>query len=294
MNELTVAFLLALQQPPPPPATTVTFTTIDSYRFETGLDPGEGEVDLTLLKASGDLFHKFGPTDFLRVIGGVDYLHYGWSSDASFGPGLDDLPEDLYVLRLESTVIHAYDEHWSGVAYASSYFQFEEGADVFDGGAYSVAAGALYRFGPEFTLGALLRVLTRIEESPYVFIQPYFEWKPSPAWTVRMEQREGFGVEAIYLLDEKGEWALQSRMFYSERRFRLDEDAVRPEGVFEDARFTAVVAVRWQPRTGMSLAVGGGADLWQEFTLQDEGGHRGAEVESDPGALVGFYFTYTF
>ena len=286
--------LLALTQGEPPPATTVTFSTIDSYRFPADLDRGDGEVALTLVKASGDVFHKFGPTDFLRVIGGVDTLHYDWSGGAAIGPGLGGLPEDFFVLRLEGTYIHAYDEHWSGIGYASSYFQLEEGADVADGGAYSGAVGALYRFGPELTLGGLLRILTRIEDSPYVFIQPYFEWKPSPTWTVRMEQREGFGVEATHLLDEAGEWALQARMVYSERRFRLDEDSVSPEGVFEDARFSVVAGVRWQPVQGLSVAVGVGADLWQEFTLQDRGGHHGAETESGPGGLVGFYFTYTF
>lgn len=278
--------LLCLQQEGP--STTVTFSTIDSYRFAADLDPGDGDVALTLVKASGDVFHKFGPTDFLRVIGGVDHLHYDWSGVAA------PLPEDFFVLRLEGTYIHAYGEHWSGVAYASSYFQFEEGADVADGGAYSGAIGALYRFGPELTVGGLLRVLTRIEDSPYVFIQPYFEWKPSPSWTIRMEQREGFGVEGTRLLDEGGEWALQARMVYSERRFRLDEDAVRPEGVFEDARFTVVGGVRWQPSPRLSVALGVGMDLWQEFTLEDEGGHQGAETESGPGPLAGFYFTYTF
>jgi hypothetical protein len=286
---MSFLFLICLQQAAPQgPSTTVTFSTIDSYRFPTDLDPGDGDVALTLVKASGDVFHKFGPTDFLRAIGGVDFLHYDWS-----GVGAT-MPEDFFVLRMEGTYIHAYDEHWSGIGYASAYFQFEEGADVADGGAYSVAAGALYRFGPEFTLGGLFRVLTRIEDSPYVFIQPYFEWKPSPSWTLRMEQREGFGVEATHLLDDAGEWALQARAVYSERRFRLDDDALRPEGVFEDARFTVVGGVRWQPMPRLSAAVGVGADLWQEFTIQDRGGHQGAEFESAPGPLVGFYFTYTF
>src|SRR5688572_29153408 len=99
----------------------------------------------------------------------------------------------------------------------------------------------------------MLRVQTRVEERPYVVIVPYLEWKPSPAWTIRTDYGEGAGLEATFRLDDA--WALQSRAVYNERRFRLDEDAIRPEGIFQDARFTVMVGIRWQPTPDLTVAL---------------------------------------
>ena len=48
-------------------------------------------------------------------------------------------------------------------------------------------------------------------------------------WTAA---REGAGIEAIHALDAAGVWSVQVRAVYQERRFRLDDDGLRPEGIF--------------------------------------------------------------
>lgn len=282
-----IAHLIILALQTQGPTTTATFETSGTIRPSARVEPGDGKAALTHLKALGELLHRFGPADALRVAGGAEVLHYGWS-------GMPGWPEDLRVLRLEGTYRHAFDPQWSGVAHASSALQFEEGAEPVDGGSYGLGAGALYRFGPELTVGALARVITRIEDRPYVFLQPYLEWSPAPSWTIRTESREGLGLEATHLLDEAGAWALHARLVYHERRFRLDEDAIRPEGIFEDARVTLAAGVRWRPSPGLLLSVVAGVDLRQEFTLEDEKGRQGAEFESDPGPLVGVHLAWTF
>lgn len=268
-------------------STVVTFGTFDTLRWPADLDAGDGDVALTALRASGELFHRLDGGNILRAAGGVERFRYDWS-------GREGLPEDLSAYRLEAAYLHAFDARWKGVAQISSAFQVEEGADVADGGAYGAGAGVLYQASPELTVGAALRVFTRIEDRPLVALLPYFEWKPSPAWTLRTDVREGAGLELTRALDDAAVWSLQARVAYQERRFRLDGEGQRPEGIFQDARGSLMAGIRWQPVRGVSASLALGLDFHQRFTLEDARGRRGSEFESDPGPLLGLYVSSSF
>jgi hypothetical protein len=106
--------------------------------------------------------------------------------------------------------------------------------------------------------------------------------------------REGVGLEAMHHLDDKGVWSLLARGVFSERRFRLNEDAIRPNGVFEDSRFTAMVGGRWQPHAHLSVSLVLGLDLQQKYALEDERGRNREEFESRPGLVLGFHWNASF
>jgi len=283
---MTLILMLALQSEGS--STMVTVRNADTYRLPVDLASDAGDVALTHFKSTAEVFHKFDPRNFLQVGGTGELFGYDWSG------GLIGLPEDLQVLRLNAAYIHFFDEHWRGVAFASGSFHYEEGADVADGGTTAGGIGAAYRFGPELTLGALLGAVTRIEDDPSVFLMPYVEWKPSVYFTFRTEMRDGLGLEAMHHLDEKGVWSLLARGVFSERRFRLGEDAIRPNGVFEDSRFTVMVGGRWQPHAHLSVSLILGWDVRQQYALEDEGGRDREEFESRPGLVLGFTFTASF
>jgi hypothetical protein len=283
---LTIMLLLALQNEGP--STLVTFRNADSYRLPANLASDGGDVALTYFKSTTEVFHKFDPKNFLQIGGTGEFFGYDWTG------GSIGLPEDLQAFRLNAAYLHFFDEHWRAVAFASISFQFEEGADTSQGGTYAGGVGAAYRFGPELTLGALLGALTRIEDDPSVFLMPYVEWKPSGRWTIRTEMRDGLGLEGLHHLDDAGVWSLQARGVFSKRRFRLSEDAIRPNGVFEDARFTVMVGGRWQPLSHLSVSLVLGLDLRQQYALEDERGREREEFESHPGLVLGFYFTGSF
>lgn len=283
---LTLLLLLALQSEGS--STLVTFRNADTYRLPADLASDAGDVALAHFKSTAEVFHKFDPGNFLQIGGTAEGFGYDWSGSYI------GLPEDLRAFRLNAAYIHFFDERWRGVAFASSSFQFEQEADTVDGGAYAGGVGAAYRFGPELTLGALLGALTRIEDDPSAFLMPYVEWKPSARWTIRTEMRDGLGLEGLHHLDDAGVWSLQGRGVFSKRRFRLSEDAVRPNGVFEDARFTVLVGGRWQPLSHLSVSLVLGLDLRQQYALEDEDGRGRAQFESRPGLVVGFYFTGSF
>jgi hypothetical protein len=283
---ITLILTLALQSEGS--STMVTVRNTDTYRLPADLASDAGDVALTHFKSTAEVFHKFDPKNFLQVGGTGEFLGYDWSGSVI------GLPEDLQVLRLSAAYVHFFDEHWRGVAVVSSSFHYEEGADVVDGGTYAGGVGAAYRFGPELTLGALLGAVTRIEDDPSVFLMPYVEWKPSVHWTIRTEMRDGIGLEGLHHLDDKGVWSLLARGVFSERRFRLGDDAIRPNGVFEDARFTVMAGGRWQPHAHLSVSLILGLDLQQQYALEDERGGGREEFESRPGLVLGFYVTGSF
>jgi hypothetical protein len=283
---MTMILMLALQGEGS--STLVTFRTADTYRLPADLGSDDGDVALTHLKSTVEMFHKFDSENLLLISGTGEYFGYDWS-DRRAG-----LPEDLHALRLTAAYIHVFSPRWKGVVFASSAFHYEEGADVADGGTYAGGAGAAYQFGPEFTLGALLGAFTRIEDDSSGFLLPYLEWKPTAHWAIRTEMREGMGLEATHLLDDAGEWALQARGAYGKRRFRLNETSARPNGIFEDSRFTIMVGGRWQPLHHLSLSLVVGLDLRQQFALEDETGRAKTEFDTRPGLILGFYFTGSF
>lgn len=283
---MTLILMLALQSEGS--STMVTVRNADTYRLPADLASEAGDVAMTQVKSTTEIFHKFNPRNFLQVGATGEFFGYDWSG------GRTGMPEDLEVLRFYGAYVHFFDEHWRGVVLASSSFHYEDGADVADGGTYAGALGLGYQFGPQLTLGALIGVATRVEDDPSVFVMPYVEWKPSAHWTVRTEMRDGVGLEGMYHLDGKGIWSLLSRGLFNERRFRLADDGIRPNGVFEDSRFTVMVGGRWQPHAHLSVSLILGLDLHQQYALEDERGREREEFESRSGLVLGFYFTGSF
>lgn len=282
----TLILILALQSEGS--TTLVTVRTADTYRLPANLASDAGDVALAHFRSTAEVFHKFDPDNFLQVGGTGEFFGYDWSG-AAIG-----LPEDLQALRLHAAYIHFFDDRWRGVAFASSSFHYEEGASAVDGGTSAGGVGAAYRFGPELTLGALIGAVTRIEDDPSVFLMPYVEWKPSAHWTLRTEMRDGLGLEALHPLDDQGVWSLLARGVFSERRFRLSDEAIRPDGVFEDSRFTVLAGGRWQPHAHLNVSLILGMDLAQQYALEDKRGREREEFESRSGWVLGFQFSASF
>lgn len=283
---ITIVLLAALQHAGP--STAVGFGTSDSYRPPADLEAGDGDVALTHLKATGELMHPLDPQHLFRFMATAEALRFDWSSAT---PGL---PEELSVLRLETMLLHVFDSRWTGIAYASTGFHYEEEAEAADGATYAGALGALYRFGPELTVGGFLGASTRLEDGAHVILLPYLEWRPAARWSLKTDYRDGVGVELSHALAEGSAWALATRASYGERRFRLAEDSIRPDGLFEDSRTSITVGIRFQPSHGLSASLVVGVDVSQRFAIEDERGRAEIEFESRPGPFVGFQFSSMF
>lgn len=280
---MTPLLVLALLQDPNP--TEVTFFTWDTYRFRSDLED-EGDVALTHLKFSFDIRQFFSRQDMVLLQSGVDYLRY------DFGDTPAELFEDVYVLRSDLVYMRFFDEKWWGLVYGSLYDSFEQGADKGDGLSYGAGVGFFYNAHDKLRIGAALRAVTRIEESPYVFLVPQIDWTFAENWRLFSENRAGYTATLQRKLDPA--WALETRVNYWLRRFRLDDDAFVPEGVVQDDRVSLEAGARWTPSKSVWAGLWVGLDLWQEYTFEAENGNDIDEVTTDPAPYVSFSFSASF
>lgn len=282
---MILLLVLSLVQQKDPNPTQVTFFTWDTYRFAADLED-EGDVAIYHGKFSLDVRQFLSRQDMLLLQNGVDYLHYDFSHAGA------DLFEDVYVLRSDLVYMRFFDENWWGLVYGSLYDSFEKGADKGDGLSYGAGVGLLYNASPDFMIGAALRAVTRIEESPYVFLVPQIDWHFSPGWRVKTENRSGFTLGVSRQLDPA--WALEARTHYWLRRFRLDDDSFVTEGVVQDDRVSLEVGVKWTPRENVAAGLHAGLDVWQEYTLEAKNGNDIDDFSSDVAPYVAFHFSASF
>ena len=282
---MILLMVLALVQQKDPNPTQVTFFTWDTYRFEADLED-EGDVALFHGKFSFDIRQFLSRQDMLLSQNGIDYLHYDFT-----GVGAD-LWEDVYVFRSDLVYMRFFNESWWGLVYGSIYDTFEKGADKSDGLSFGGGIGLLYHSGPDFMIGAALRGVTRIEESPYIFLVPQIDWKFSPGWVVKTENRSSFTLTLARQADPA--WALEARTHYWLRRFRLDEDSFVPEGVVQDDRVSLEVGVKWTPSESFWAGLHVGLDLWQEYVIEAKNGNDIDEITTDPAPYVAFALSASF
>jgi hypothetical protein len=282
---MTALLLLALLQEKEPSATEIKLFTWDTYRFAADLED-EGEVAQLHTKITLDIRQFVSRQDMFLLQTGIDWVRYDFDGRAT------ELWEDVYILRSDLVYMHFFDASWSGLVYGSLYDSYEEGAHQSDGLSYGAGVGFFYRSGPDFMIGAALRVVTRIEESPLVFLVPQIEWQFSPGWWVRSENRAGYTLGVSRELDPA--WAVESRVNYWLRRFRLDEDTLPPEGVIQDDRVSWEVGVKWTPRESVWMAVHVGLDLWQEYMIEAKNGNDLDEITTDPAPYLSVSLSAAF
>lgn len=280
---MTLLLVLALQQDPNP--TQVTFFTWDSYRFEADLED-EGDVALYHGKFSFDIRQFFSRQDMILSQNGIDYVHYDFSHATS------DLWEDVYILRSDLVYMRFFSEKWWGLVYGSIYDSFEEGADKGDALSFGGGLGLLYHGSADFMIGAALRGVTRIEESPYFFLVPQIDWQFSPGWRLKTENRSAFTLTLARQLEPA--WALEARTHFWLRRFRLDDDAFVPEGVVEDDRVSLEVGAKWTPSESVWAGLHVGLDVWQTYYIEAKNGNDIDEVTTDPAPYVSLSLSASF
>ncbi|HEX7900078.1 MAG TPA: hypothetical protein VF950_20085 [Planctomycetota bacterium] len=282
---MILLLVLSLVQQKDPNPTQVTFFTWDTYRFAADLED-EGDVAIYHGKFSFDLRQFLSRQDMLLLQNGMDYVRYDFSDTTA------DLWEDVYIFRSDLVYMRFFNETWYGLVYGSIYDSFEKGADKSDGLSFGGGIGLLYNSGPDFMLGAALRGVTRIEESPYFFLVPQIDWKFAPDWRVKTENRSAFTLTLSRQLDPA--WAAEARVHYWLRRFRLDEDSFVTEGVVQDDRVSFEVGVKWTPSETVWAGLHVGLDLWQEYIIEAKNGNDIDEVTTDSAPYIALSLSASF
>lgn len=167
---------------------------------------------------------------------------------------------------------------------ASLTFAGEATCEVQDALTEGAFGAAAFELSSTFELTVGVVAQTRLEHRPLIFPIVGFDWKPVPSFELAVDKD---GLRASY--EAASRLWLQASFKPELREYRLSETSDSlPEGVVRDERFLARLGLDWRPLEGLSLALFGGAVLWERITLDDHIGRIvSRNTTKDPAALVG-------
>jgi hypothetical protein len=255
-----------------------------SYTFDSGIDDTDGSV--SIWRAGFGLGVSFQPFERARLTLGVDeeaswYLFDNATRLIPSLPAEGDPFELGLITTFSPRLSVAHDEHWSWFVGGIVQFAGDPDADVSDSGTYGGLAGARYAFSETFALTFGVVGKSRLEDDFLAFPLLGIDWK--------INDRVSFSTEGTVgtlraKLDDA--WAASLSIGWELREYRMADDAPVPDGVLGDSRVPIAVSFEWAPSPTLSLAITGGAVVWQEFEFRDSDGEDVTETNTDPAAFI--------
>lgn len=237
--------------------------------------PGERSVvrggwDAALTRESGDRLF----TVFLNS----EASFYDWNAPAPIVGTTTDPFNDLYSTSLGALMSFEEDQQVGFFTGVELTLSGEDNADIQDSLSIGAVSGVRCRASEDLTISLGLAALTRLDDDAWVIPFFGFDWQLSQRLRLASE---GARVLVEAALSETATATLAAE--YEIRQFRLNDDSVVPEGVFQDDQINLTGELAWRTGDNITLAVGGGVVVWQESTFLDRDGSTLAEFESDPG-----------
>jgi hypothetical protein len=191
------------------------------------------------------------------------------------------------------------DERWRLVTRLIFDFAGESDADAGDSFSFGGVAAATYSFSREFTLGAGVLAITRIEDDALVVPQVIIDWRPCKEFRLSNfagpeAYPGGAGLEGIWVMGDEYELALGAR--YTYRRFRLDDTGApqRANGVGTDEGMPLWIRATHRAKCGARLDLVAGMQLAGEMSIDDAAGNELASVDVEPAPFVGVFFSWRY
>lgn len=277
----------------------LSFGARGTYAFETDTD--EGEADVSVWRAGSRLTADYQATPAFRIGVGIgsETSGYEFSGFGSLIAGADDDPFDVFNdHRISLSMLYRFEDKWLLFATPGVGAAYEVGADFGDSLTVGGVVGFGYQFTSDFRLGGGVVIQSQIEDEPRILPIISFDWRISDSWRLTNDDRlrflnEQLGVNLIYTHDDT--FSALIGVGYETRRFRLAEDSsVAGDGVLDDDRLTLGVGATWALDGGVSVRVGAGAVLYQEFDVESSSGRDIESFETDPTAFVGLRVNVDF
>jgi hypothetical protein len=168
-------------------------------------------------------------------------------------------------------------------------FAGDPDADIGDTGTYGGYAGARYAVSESFGFSFGFAAKTRLEDDALVIPLVGIEWKVSDRVTL---STEGTTLRIASKLSD--EWSVGLSAGWELREYRLDDEGPVPDGVMSDSRIPIAVSFDWTPSPNVTLAISGGAVVWQEFEFRDSNGDDVSETNTDPAPFIGLSAQFRF
>jgi hypothetical protein len=263
-----------------------------SFTFSADIDDTDGDVQIG--RAGFGINLGFQPWERARLSLGLDeevswYLFDNATGIIPSSPADGDPFELALTTTFSPRLSVQHDQHWAWFVGGIIQVSGEPDADIGDSATYGGFAGARYAFSENFGLSFGFAAKSRLEDDAIVIPLIGLDWKINERVTVATEGT--FGFITVKLADEwnavvSGGWEL--------RDYRLDDDAILPDGVVSDSRVPIGLAFEWKPSPNTTLSIGGGVVVWQEFEFRDNDGDDVSETNTDPAPFIGVSATFRF
>lgn len=200
--------------------------------------------------------------------------------------------QTILAMRLGTKLAYRLNEQWGIWAGGVLIFSPETGADwgksVTGGG----RLGFDYRHSETLFASLGVAVITQLEDSPKVVPSVGLNWLPHEQWAVRVGAIPVSGGAAA-----AGEVAYQIiepltvglGVIYQQRRFRLDNSGIAPNGVGEENSLPVRLRLGWNINQYISLHLVGGVALAGDLQLDNQNGNQLRSHDYDPAPYFGVH-----
>jgi hypothetical protein len=264
-----------------------------AHQFEADVDNSTAEMERDSLQVTAG--HRIGLRDGVYLMGNFGYhgSYYDFSNGNDRSQLLwDDIHQATFVLGVGWTV----GENWTLVALGMGRSAGEGGADFGDTLTGGAALVIEYRRSEDLELGAIIGVLSQLEDSAAFLPLPTVDWRFADGWRFQLGMiglaHPGFGPEVSYRSDM---WELALGGSFQKRRYRLDDRAgPTNEGIGQEISFPIFARATFTPNEYMNFGLMVGVAVGGELRSGADGGSKVFKNNYDPAPIIGIQANFLF
>ena len=264
-----------------------------AHQFDVDVDNSTAEMARDSVQVVAGGRFEVGDGNFL--IGNIAY--HGSYYDFSSG---NDRSQLLWNNIHQATLMMGYGwtagENWTLVALGMVRTAGESGADFGDTITGGAALAVDYRWNEDLSTGAILGVLSQLEDGAAFLPIPTLDWRFADGWLLHIGMvgmtYPGLGPEISYRSDK---WQFALGGSFQKRRYRLDNRAgPTNEGIGQEISFPIFVRAAFAPTEHMSFGVVTGVALGGELRSGADGGSKVFKDDYDPAGFLGLQANFRF
>lgn len=259
------------------------FKVAAEHDFKAEVD-GPGKAGVSRAKGEFTLGVPVGDHNQLGFTLAGERSWYDFDHADKLSPGFSRPFDDTREISLSANLFIRQAEQWGWYVAGIVLSSIEDGAKTSDSLTYGGMAGFRYFFSETLSAGAGVGVLTRLEDSALPVPAIDLDWQFAPQWRLHTQGGRDVGVTLEFSPTERLTLSLDAA--YEYRAYRLDDQGLAPKGVASDQRIPVAVGVSWDATENITLAVRGGAYVWQRYKVEDRTGSEISQADTNPQGFV--------
>ena len=264
-----------------------------AHQFEADVDNSTAEMERDSLQIN--VGHRIEMEDGVFLVGNLAYQ--GSYYDFSHGNDKSQLLwSNIHQTTLMLGVGWTVGENWTLAVLAIGRSAGESGADFGDTLTGGAALAIDYSWSEDLKLGAIIGVLSQLEDSAAFLPLPTIDWRFADGWRFQFGMvgmvYPGVGPQISYRM-EKWEFSLAGS--FQKRRFRLDDRAgPTNEGIGQEISFPIFARFAFAPSEYMNMGLMAGFAVGGELRSGADGGSKVFKNDYDTAAIFGLQVNLRF